>query len=458
MLLSFVRNPQRLKLAIEMLATVPRCTVSHEEEPQLSGNIGSAVLPSAVVILADHTRLDECCNVIRRLRDVWPTTPQLVLTDDVDADGLLRLLECGAFDFADLRASSAWTVLRIQRVLGMLPSRSATDDKGRDALRVNPATCGGLIGDAPEFVKLLKRLPVIARTNANVLLLGETGTGKEVCAHAIHYSSPRAQGPWVAINCAAIPAGLLESELFGHVRGAFTEAHTARVGLVPEASGGTLFLDEIDSLPLAAQAKLLRFLQDGEYRVLGSSTARHVDVRIIAASNCDLGFAAVKGHFRQDLYYRLNVLSMTMPPLRARREDIPALASYFLEQACRDAGKRVTGISSAAMHRLMTHEWPGNVRELKHAIERAVLLAEETLLHVGDIELDGTAQAAEAPLSFRDAKARAVEAFERRYLEQLLLQAGGNISHAARAAHKNRRALFELLRRHAIDASRFRMS
>ncbi|MGH8479585.1 MAG: sigma-54 interaction domain-containing protein [Gammaproteobacteria bacterium] len=315
-----------------------------------------------------------------------------------------------------------------------------------------------MIGNAPEFLKLLKRIPAIARSNASVMLLGETGTGKEICAQAIHYCSPRSQGPWVAINCAAIPPELMEDELYGHVRGAYTHAHATRYGLVCEAEGGTLFLDEVDSLPLAAQGKLLRFLQDREYRAVGSSSVRHADVRVIAASNCDLKLAMLSGRFRKDLFFRLNVLTLTMPPLRGRREDIAALASHFFDQANREVGRQLLGISPTALRRLFSHTWPGNIRELKHVIERAVVLAEGSILEATDIELDGEAATEQALMSFREAKAQAVEAFERCYLEQLLAQSQGNISRAARAAQKNRRAFFELLRRHAIDASRFRLT
>lgn len=383
----------------------------------------------------------------------------MVLTDTVEPLGIARLLGCGAFDFADLQGSPSDILLRMHRVVGSLPPQSTKLNPQEDALKIDPELRGRLIGNAPKFLELLKRLCAMARSHASVMLLGETGTGKEVCAQAIHYCSPRASGPWVAVNCAAIPTELMEDELYGHVRGAYTHAHATRSGLVCEAGGGTLFLDEIDSLPLAAQAKLLRFLQDGEYRAVGSNSVHRADVRVLAASNTDLRMAVASGRFREDLFFRLHMLSLIMPPLRERREDIAALASHFLDQANREAGKRLLGISPAALHRLVHYTWPGNIRELKHVMQRAVVLSESSILQVTDIELDGE-PTAEPPvmLSFREAKARAVEGFERCYLEQLLAQNRGNITHAARAARKNRRALFELLRRHSIDASRFRMS
>jgi two-component system, NtrC family, response regulator GlrR len=411
--------------------------------------------PSAVVLLTGPTRLSQCCATAGALHRAWPSVPLIVFAQQVDGEQLAQLLACGAFDFATLPGSDAELGLRVKRALGRAdgaPPPVAGD------LPPLPGLQSRLIGSAPDFLKLLRRVPAMAASNASVLLLGETGTGKEVCAQAIHYSSPRARGPWVAINCAAIPADLVEDELFGHVRGAYTHAVGAREGLVHEAEGGTLFLDEIDSMPLAAQAKLLRFLQDKQYRVVGASKMRTADVRVIAASNHDLRGAAAAGSFRQDLYFRLNVLSLTLPPLRERRDDIAVLAMHFLDQANREAGRHLGGITPAALRCLMDHAWPGNVRELKHVLQRAVLLAEGPSVQAVDIELDGVAAAGEEPVSFREAKARAVEAFERSYLEQLLAQSEGNISRAARFAQKDRRAFFELLRRHAIDAARYRNS
>ncbi len=290
-----------------------------------------------------------------------------------------------------------------------------------------------------------------------MLILGETGTGKELCAQAIHYLSPRAAHPCVAVNCGAIPLDLVESELFGHLKGAFTNAHNARDGLVAEAEGGTLFLDDIDCLPLAAQAKLLRFLQEREYRPLGAARVRRADVRVIAASNHQLPAMAARGEFRQDLFYRLNVLNLELPPLRNRREDIAPLSLHFISRFARQFGRAVTGLTPAALHRLMTHDWPGNVRELEHVIERAVLLAPATVLTERDVAVGGTSEPADAE-SFRAAKARVVQDFERGRIEQLLTAHAGNVTHAAAAARKNRRAFIALMQKYRIVPERFRAS
>ncbi len=339
-----------------------------------------------------------------------------------------------------------------------------------------PSACApalpGFVGQHPAFLAQVAKLPRYAACPAGVLIQGETGTGKEVFAQAIHYLSPRAPRPWVAVNCGTIPVELLESELFGHVRGAYTSAQTSRNGLVAEAEGGTLFLDDIDCLPLPAQAKLLRFLQEHEYRAVGSNTVRLADVRVVAASNRPLRAMAQQGAFREDLYYRLNVLSLSLPPLRERAADIPLLAAHFLQRY----GGAAHSLAACAQVRLMGHRWPGNVRELAHVVERAALLARDACLRQEDIEIDGEEpctgfgglDAADAPdgsekaagpaagLSLRDAKARLVQDFERRYIEELLSRHAGNVTHAAVEAGKNRRAFFELMRRYRIDSSSFR--
>jgi DNA-binding NtrC family response regulator len=253
-----------------------------------------------------------------------------------------------------------------------------------------------------------------------------------------------------------MPTDLVENELFGHVKGAYTTAHAGRSGLVREAEGGTLFLDDVDCLPLSAQVKLLRFVQEREYRAVGSNSVQRADVRLIAASNHRLPQMVARGEFRQDLYFRLNVLTLELPPLRERRSDIAALAQHFLRRFSERHGRRVAAISPSALERLMSHDWPGNVRELQHAIERAVLLARGPTLGEDDIEIDGAGPAEAGDATFRAAKDRVVRQFERGYIERLLASCGGNVTHAAMQAGKNRRAFFELMRKHDIRSAPFR--
>jgi two-component system response regulator GlrR len=316
-----------------------------------------------------------------------------------------------------------------------------------------------LIGANAGFVAEAAKIPTVAACDAGVLILGETGTGKELFARAVHYLSRRRAKPFVPVNCGALPLELVENELFGHERAAFTSASTTEPGLIAEAEGGTLFLDEVDSLPLAAQAKLLRFLESKEYRRLGSPQLRRADLRVLAATNVSLEQAVAAGRFRRDLYYRLNVVQLALPPLRDREEDVPLLAQHFLERYALEFDRALTGFSPEAMRRLLTYPWPGNVRELENAVQRAAILTEALggLIAATDIDLrDGAAPAEAEP--FQAAKRRAVAEFERRYITAVLAACLGNVSRAARAAHKDRRSFWLLVKKHGIDVHRYRTS
>jgi transcriptional regulator with PAS, ATPase and Fis domain len=311
-----------------------------------------------------------------------------------------------------------------------------------------------LVGHSASFLEQIKKISVVAKTDATVLILGETGTGKELCARAVHYLSHRAGLPFVPVNCGAIPQDLVENELFGHEAGAFTGASGAKPGLIREAQGGTLFLDEIDCLPLQTQAKLLRFLQEREYRPLGSSKTVSADVRVLAASNSDLSERVRAGKLRQDLFYRLNVIPVVLPALRDRPQDILLLANHFAAKYADAFGKPVPAFSLDAQQLLLCYPWPGNVRELEHTVERAVIFGEDTIRGC-DLSLPRE-RADGRPESFRQMKARAVAQFEKACIQALLLAHEGNITRAAKAAQKNRRAFFELIRKHRIDARRLR--
>ena len=390
---------------------------------------------------------------LSRLRAASSGCAVLVAAVDLSAMQLDSLLAAGACDFLRTPIAAHELEVRVRRALGLAPAPAAATPRP-----IHPAL-RELIGESPAFTQQIARVPLLARYDASVLILGDTGTGKEVCAQAIHYLSPRAGGPWVAVNCGAIPSELVEAELFGHVKGAYTSAHSSRTGLVREAEGGTLFLDEIDSLPYGAQAKLLRFLQDKEYRPVGSNQVMQADVRVIAATNRNPAQLTARGAFRQDLLFRLNVLTLHLPLLRERQTDIPSLALYFLRAAASQWRKPAPGLSAAALKKLMAHEWPGNVRELKNVMERAVLMSDAGQLGPQDIDFDGgfaTEALPDNDESFRAAKARVVENFERAYIENLLATNAGNVTHAARAAKKNRRAFFELMRKYKIESGAYR--
>jgi DNA-binding NtrC family response regulator len=333
--------------------------------------------------------------------------------------------------------------------------RDGVIERLRQALGVR-----ALLGESPAFVAEAGKLPAVAGCDAAVLVLGETGTGKELFARAIHYLSPRRDHPFVPVNCGALPVELAENELFGHERAAFTGAASAEPGLIAEAEGGTLFLDEVDSLPPPAQVKLLRFLESKEYRRLGSPRLRHADLRVVAATNLDLERAVGEGRFRRDLYYRLNVVQLQLPPLRERPGDVPLLARHFLRRYAREFGRKLTDFTPEALGRLALHAWPGNVRELENAVQRAVVLAAGdsgvvSAADLGPFDDGGSARAA-VEESFRAAKRRAVADFERRYLEALLASCHGNVSRAARTARKDRSSFWTLVKKHGIDVARYR--
>ncbi len=306
-----------------------------------------------------------------------------------------------------------------------------------------------LVGQSPVFRAVVQQISTFARCPASILLLGETGTGKELCARALHYLSARASGPFVPVNCGAIPQDLMENELFGHVAGAFTGATTSHPGVLGEAEGGTLFLDEIEGLSLLAQVKLLRFVQEHEYRPLGATKRRAANVRLIAATNGNLEDAVRQGAFRQDLYYRLKVLVLELPPLRQRREDIPLLAQYFLDKYAAEFNRPAKHLSADALQVLLRYEWPGNVRELEHLIERAVALSDQAMLDASMLAVPGSEKVLPQE-SFHAAKAKAVARFEKMYLQQILTAHHGNITKAAQIAQKNRRAFWQLLRKHGL--------
>src|SRR6267143_3219463 len=401
-------------------------------------SVGATVTElDAAVFAASPTALRDLVERISQLRRERLDCAILVAGSGFDAAQIATLFSAGAHDFVGAPVSGSELWARLQRALGLLAT-----DAAPQVLNAMSPQMRDFIGHSPAFIKQIAKLPTIAGCDAGVLILGETGTGKEVCAQASHYQSARASRPWVAVNCAAIPVELMESELFGHARGAYTNAHAARPGLVCEAEGGTLFLDEIDCISYGAQAKLLRFLEEKEFRRIGSNVVHHADVRIIAASNENLETLVLKGAFRRDLYFRLNVLALTLPPLRERLDDISDLALHFVMRFARQFGRRIEGLTPMALRRLYGYAWPGNVRELAHTIERAVLMCEGRVLGVEDFDLGASDVVADN--SFRAAKSRVVDEFERSYIERLLAAHDGNVTHAAQAAKKNRRAFFEL--------------
>lgn len=326
----------------------------------------------------------------------------------------------------------------------------------------NGMFCGlNLIGESPAFLHVLSTVKRIARHNVTVSIYGETGTGKELVARALHYLGPRASGPFIPINCGALPDTLLENELFGHERGAFTDARSSQQGLIAQAEGGTLFLDEVEELSPKAQVALLRFLQDGQYRPLGGKALKTADARIVTASNVAFADLKENGKLRNDLFYRLNIVPLPVPALRHRTDDIPLLAEHFLSAFRVRYEMPAKFLHASTIRWMQEHDWPGNIRELENVLHCAFLLSignailRSDMLHEPDTSNLDTKERSPTIHSFSTAKAETIDAFEKRYLSELLCRTGGNVTRAAEYAEKERRTLGKLLKKHGLEPSSF---
>jgi len=331
-------------------------------------------------------------------------------------------------------------------------SRSATGHGAGRPLADEALT--NLVGASPAFLATVHLIRRISSCDATVLVQGETGTGKELAARAIHYLGSRRDAPFVPLNCGAIPESLVESELFGYARGAFTDARESRQGVIAQAEGGTLFLDEIEAMGARGQVALLRFLQDHEYRPVGGSP-RGADVRVVASSNVDLPALVAQGRYRQDLLFRLNIFLLELPPLRDRGDDVVLLAETFVKRFCRQYRKPAMVLHPDAAAQLRARDWPGNVRELENLIHRAVVLGDAPVLRLDAAANGGAAAGRLTARRFREAKASAIAAFEKAYLAELLARTRGNLSLAARLSGKERSRLGKLVRKHGLSRARF---
>jgi two-component system, NtrC family, response regulator GlrR len=401
-----------------------------------------------LLFLASDRVFPQTAAVLPVVKQNLPDIPILAVMK-ADDSHIYKLLEMGVDDFVLSPMKPGEFLLRIKRLL----EKNTLEDPVSQSIK-QKFGLKQMIGQSASFLSEIKKIPLLAKSDTIVLITGETGTGKELCARAIHYLSPRSRCPFMPINCGAIPVDLVENELFGHEKGAFTGATESRTGLIAEAEGGTVFLDEIDCLPPAAQVKLLRFLQEKEYRPLGSKKMKRADVRLLAAMNVDPQDAVAAGRLRQDLYYRLNVIPIVIPPLRERREDISLLARHFLLKYAVQFNKPMADFSEEAMQLLQLYDWPGNVRELEHNVERAVVLSEGRMIQAKDVVLPTSES--DLQESFHDAKMKMTAAFEKTYIERLLLAHHGNISQAARAAGKDRRTFWGLVRKYQIDVQNFK--
>ncbi|WP_275710401.1 sigma 54-interacting transcriptional regulator [Dechloromonas hankyongensis] len=385
---------------------------------------------------------------IRRTR---PTLPVILLTAHGNIPDAVDATSRGVFGYLTKPFDSQILLEKIDRALQL---SEPTLPAGEEVVAVGEggdAWMEGVIFRSSRMAALMADARMVAASDASVLIRGESGAGKEVLARAIHRASPRAKGPFVAINCGAIPEQLLESELFGHAKGAFTGAASNRVGLFQTANGGTLFLDEIGDMPLALQVKLLRVLQERVVRPVGSTKVEPVDVRLLSATHRDLDAAMTQGLFREDLYYRLDVVSLTLPRLEERREDIPLLAAHFAGLLAVKYGKPINGFAPDALEALATASWPGNVRQLFNVVEQSCALTSTPLISAALVQRALRVPAMDA-LTYADAKQR----FERNYLVQLLKLTDGNVADAARIAERNRTEFYRLLQKHDLTPAMFR--
>ncbi|MBZ4647891.1 MAG: Response regulator of zinc sigma-54-dependent two-component system [Desulfomicrobiaceae bacterium] len=387
-------------------------------------------------------------TALHHIRAINPALPVLIMTAYSSVESAIQAVREGAYDY--LQKPLDFEHLRLALARAVDHGRLKLENVRLREVVERASGEPELVGSSPAMRELFRTIDAVAPTEATVLITGESGTGKELVARAIHRASLRASGPLVTVNCAALPEQLLESELFGHEKGAFTGADRPRDGRFLKAHGGTLFLDEMGELPLTVQAKLLRAVQEGEVQRLGSDRVTQVDVRILAATNRDLAAEAAAGRFREDLYYRLSVITVAVPPLRARREDIVLLAHHFLQRYAERNHRAVRAFSPRAMDALLRHDWPGNVRELQNAVERAVILCPAETIDLEDLPASVRAAVERAPQEGAGSPGSLEDAERERILE-VLRETGGNKSQAARILGITRVTLRAKMRRYGIE-------
>ncbi|WP_029555019.1 sigma-54 dependent transcriptional regulator [Xanthobacter sp. 91] len=388
-------------------------------------------------------------DLLKALKQERPDLPVIIMTAYASVRGAVDLVKDGAFDYVAKPLDLDDVVATMARAL-RLKAVESENARLRSELE-GRYRFDNLVGDSPAFRDVLRQVTEVAPSRASVLLLGESGTGKELVARAIHYNSPRRDLPFVAVNCAAIPETLIESELFGHVKGAFTGATGAREGRFAAADRGTLFLDEIADMPLPVQAKVLRALQEQSFEPVGSSKSVSVDVRIIAATHKDLQKEIAAGTFRMDLYYRLAVFPIPLPPLRERSDDIVLLADHFLAAAARDMGKRIKGLTPDAQALLTRCRWPGNVRELQNCMERAAIVARGDLVGPSDLLLfEATGEADAQPHTLNGDLDGELTRIEREFVLKALKDSGGVQARAAEKLGITERSLWHRIKKLAI--------
>ncbi|MCC6544673.1 MAG: sigma-54-dependent Fis family transcriptional regulator [Nitrospirae bacterium] len=387
-------------------------------------------------------------EILKKFKQVSPDTLVIMITAFGSLESAIEAMKAGAFDYVSKPFSEDEIKIVVRRAMMQKRLQKENEQFQRELKMAHGLD--QIIGRSRPMMDIYKTVAMVINSTSNVLIQGESGTGKELIARAIHYNSTRSSKPFVVVNCAALPENLLESELFGHVKGAFTGAIISKKGLIEEAEGGTCFLDEIGDMSLPLQAKMLRMIQEKEIRRVGSTEPVYVNVRIVAATNQPLDRKVKEGGFREDLLYRLKVVTITLPPLRERREDIPLLAGYFLKKYTAEAGKDVSGFSPQAMDLLCRYSWSGNVRELQHTIERAVVLTTNTVILPDDLP-EQVRYNSYPEDDLPPFKLMPLDELEKLYLMRVLKETGGNKSEAAKILGVDRRTLYRMAERHRLN-------
>ncbi|MZI92839.1 response regulator [Vibrio sp. CAIM 722] len=440
----FIDDEQDLRTAIEQsfeLADINARFFSCAEDALLA--IQKEGLPTVIIS-------DICLpglsgqNLLTTIHHQDPNLPVVLITGHGDISMAVQAMHDGAYDFIEKPFSPEHLIETTTRAI---EKRQLTTENERlkRSLKASQTLGPRIIGETASIQQLRDTISHVADTNADILLFGETGTGKELVARSLHEQSSRRENNFVAVNCGAVPENLIESELYGHEKGAFTGAETKRIGKFEHAQGGTLFLDEIESMPMQAQIRLLRVLQERVIERVGSNELLPLDIRVIAATKIDLKQASEDGKFRQDLYYRLNIVTLDIPPLRERKDDIPALFHHFLLVAAARYGKAAQSIDRQALQTLLNHAWPGNVRELRNAAERYVLLGK--MIQLGEAPLS-------SPVSTN--LVDQVAEFEKSVIEQALLETGGSIKETMERLGVARKTLYDKMQRYRLDKEMFK--
>ncbi|SPF35651.1 putative DNA-binding response regulator in two-component system [Syntrophobacter sp. SbD1] len=390
-------------------------------------------------------------DLMEQLLKIQPYLPVIILTAYGTIERAVEATKKGAYDFLTKPFEAKDLLYRLEKALEV--GRLKVEVDRLQHMVKQRYRFDNIIASSSKMQHILNQVAQVASTDSTVCLYGESGTGKELMAKAIHVSSPRAKGPFIAINCGAIPEGLLESELFGHMKGAFTSAEGTKKGLFQMADGGTLFMDEVAELSPALQVKLLRVFQDREFYPVGGTKSVRIDFRLVTATNRDLWKAIQEGKFREDLYYRIHVIPINLPPLRERIEDVPLLAAHFLQHFNREMNKSIQGFSPEVMQMLMLHSWPGNVRELANVVERAVALSTQAEIRPESLFLGGVETPVQKKLMLLD---EAREEHDRAYLTQVLTETCGNVSRAAVLAGRYRAEFYKMMHKYGINPSDFK--